>query len=76
MIVSGPSAPILSSHSIGVQPVAAHDLLKLHDALRGMDLDRLVALARCIERIADLPFGAGVDLRRAEEAGDASARML
>ena len=54
-------------------PVAPDDLLELDDALRGMDLDRLVALARCRQGVADLPFGAGVDLRRAEKAGDPAA---
>src|SRR4051794_16932999 len=57
-------------------PVTAHDLLKLDHALSRVDLDRLIALACSIERVADLAFRASVDLRRAEQARDASARML
>ena len=56
--------------------VAAGDLVELDHALRRMQLHSDAALGRRVIAVADQIGGAGVDLRRAQHAGNAARRVL
>src|SRR5260221_5263280 len=56
--------------------VATHDFLELDDALGGMDLEGEPALARRLRGIGDELRRAGIDLSRADHAGEPARRVL
>jgi hypothetical protein len=56
--------------------VPADDFMKLRQRLRGVGLKGQAALVRFAERVAKETLGAGVDLSRADHAGEASAGNL